>query len=262
MGSPLSSPRELLDIYIGLDRELSAAAASTETESMLAIVAQAVTAVPGAEHASITDRRDGRFRTPASTGTLATAGDRIQYELTAGPCVAVILGGGVLRTGNIGADPRWPVAGPRMRDEAGVYSLLSFRLFFEKEPDRTVGLNVYSTTPDAFDDWAEMLGTVVATHSALALNVAATRDRAANLQRALTSNRRIGMAMGILMAVHKVTDEDAFTLLRIASQNTNRKLLDVADEVIATGTLELPSPVASRPRAGRDAGLPEPPADT
>jgi ANTAR domain-containing protein/GAF domain-containing protein len=253
MASPLSAPLELLDVYIGLDRELSAAATLTEAESMSAVVVQAVRTVPGAEHASITDRRDGRFRTPASTGVLASTGDRIQYELTSGPCVEVILRGGVVRTGDIAGDPRWPVLGPRMRDEAGVHSLLSFRLFFEKEPERTVGLNLYAAATDAFDDWAETMGTVVATHSALALNVAATRDRAANLQRALASNRRIGMAMGILMAVHKIIDEDAFTLLRIASQNTNRKLLDVADEVIATGALELPSPGTGRSRSGNDA---------
>ena len=96
-----------------------------------------------------------------------------------------------------------------------------------------------------------MAGTVLATHSALAMTAAAARDRAVNLQRALASNRRIGMAMGVLMASLKVTEDDAFTLLRIASQNTNRKLLDVADEVIATGTLELPPPTSSRTRAVR-----------
>jgi hypothetical protein len=262
MGSPLSTPQELLDIYIGLDQELSAAAAHTESESMSVVVEQAVRTIPGAEQASLTDRREGRFRTPVSTGPMATNGDRIQYALTAGPCVEVILGGGVVRTGDIAGDSRWPVAGPRMRDEAGVHSLLSFRLFSEEEPDRTVGLNLYATAPDAFDEWSELMGTVVATHAALALSGAAARDRVTNLQRALASNRRIGMAMGVLMAVHKITDDDAFTLLRIASQNTNRKLIDVADEVIATGALERPAPTAGRPRAGTDAAAPSPEPST
>jgi hypothetical protein len=31
-------------------------------------------------------------------------------------------------------------------------------------------------------------------------------------------------------------------LLRIASQNANRKLVDAADDVIHTGVLELPTP--------------------
>lgn len=65
-------------------------------------------------------------------------------------------------------------------------------------------------------------------------------DRAAHLERALSSNRQIGTAMGILMARLQLTDEQAFDLLRRTSQNRNRKLHELADEVILTG--ELPQP--------------------
>ena len=41
------------------------------------------------------------------------------------------------------------------------------------------------------------------------------------------------------MTQHKVTREQAFDLLRIASQNTNRKLRDVALDVIDTGTVDV-----------------------
>lgn len=49
---------------------------------------------------------------------------------------------------------------------------------------------------------------------------------------ALHSNRRIGMAMGLVMGQLGVADDEAFDALRHISQNTNRKLRDVADEVI------------------------------
>jgi signal transduction histidine kinase/DNA-binding response OmpR family regulator/PAS domain-containing protein len=62
-------------------------------------------------------------------------------------------------------------------------------------------------------------------------------DKAANLERALSSNRQIGTAMGILMARLKLTDEQAFDLLRKTSQNRHRKLRDIADEVAMTGEL-------------------------
>jgi AmiR/NasT family two-component response regulator len=62
-------------------------------------------------------------------------------------------------------------------------------------------------------------------------------DKAANLERALSSNRQIGAAMGILMARLKLTDEQAFDLLRKASQNRHRKLRDIAEEVMMTGEL-------------------------
>ena len=53
------------------------------------------------------------------------------------------------------------------------------------------------------------------------------------------SARGIGAAMGILMERNKITDEQAFELLRLASQHTHRKLRDVADELILTGALDV-----------------------
>ena len=61
--------------------------------------------------------------------------------------------------------------------------------------------------------------------------------RAANLEAALTTNRQIGAAIGILMHQHKITESQGFELLREISQHTNRKLRDVADELVFTGAL-------------------------
>ena len=61
--------------------------------------------------------------------------------------------------------------------------------------------------------------------------------RIANLEVALQSNRRIGIAIGILMVRHCQTETDAFEALRVVSQRRNRKLRDIADEVIYTGAL-------------------------
>ena len=63
-------------------------------------------------------------------------------------------------------------------------------------------------------------------------------NRSANLALALSSNRQIGAAIGILMASHKVTSDRAFALLREASNKTNRRLRDVADQVVLTGSLD------------------------
>ena len=71
--------------------------------------------------------------------------------------------------------------------------------------------------------------------------VRAQQVQADNLRIALTTNRQIGTAIGILMASRKVTSEGAFDLLRRVSQHTHRKLHDIALEVIDTGTIELPT---------------------
>lgn len=63
------------------------------------------------------------------------------------------------------------------------------------------------------------------------------QEHAAHLEEALRSARRIGAAMGIVMAHRKVSEEVAFELLKHASQHANRKVRVLADELVATGDL-------------------------
>ncbi len=65
----------------------------------------------------------------------------------------------------------------------------------------------------------------------------AADTEAANLRRALDHSRDIGAAVGVLMALRKVSREEAFDLLRRASQDQNRKLSDLALDVLNTGEL-------------------------
>jgi len=72
--------------------------------------------------------------------------------------------------------------------------------------------------------------------------VATLEAQCANLEIALQSARMIGVAIGILMAMRKVSYEDAFQVLIQASQESHRKLRDIAADVERLGTL----PVARR----------------
>jgi AmiR/NasT family two-component response regulator len=69
-------------------------------------------------------------------------------------------------------------------------------------------------------------------------DLAVAAAHAEHLHRALISNRRIGMAMGILMERHRFTEEQAFEQLRDLSQRRNVKLRDVAEQIIYTGDVE------------------------
>jgi DNA-binding response OmpR family regulator len=68
-------------------------------------------------------------------------------------------------------------------------------------------------------------------------SLARAENRAANLEEALATNRRIGTAVGILMAARKIHSDRAFELLSTTSQALHRKLRDIADEVVSTGAL-------------------------
>lgn len=241
---------ELAEQFADIARALAVDDDTDPARAWAAITATAVRIVPGAEHASISRGQQGRFTTLAPTGDLAVTVDAIQYELGSGPCVDAIVEDRIYRSGDIAADGRWPAFGPRAHDATGTRSMLSYRMFFEDGRGLIAGLNLYSTNVDAFDDDARAVGMLLAVHGAQVMSAALSRHKVVNLQRALTSNRHIGVAMGILMAAHKVTEDDAFALLRIASQHTNRRLGAIADDVILTGVLDVPPP-QRQPKRGQ-----------
>jgi AmiR/NasT family two-component response regulator len=66
-----------------------------------------------------------------------------------------------------------------------------------------------------------------------------SRRHAAILEEALRSARIIGAAIGIVMENRDVSEAEAFMSLSKASQDTNRKLRLIADEVVNTRHLSL-----------------------
>ncbi|MFC7598098.1 GAF and ANTAR domain-containing protein [Terrabacter sp. GCM10028922] len=214
--------------------------AATMGSAFQAIVDVALHHVPGTAAASMTTVNDVTFRTVAASSEIARQADQIQYELGTGPCVDAILDRTIYRPRDLTTDPRWPEYGRRVA-ALGLRSMLSYRM--DIGPALIGGLNIYSDQVDAFDDGAATIGLFLATHGAIAASAVAERTKAEQLEHALASNRKIGMAVGILMARHKVTETQAFDLLRIASQNTHRKLRDVAGDVVDHGTLDVAPPL-------------------
>ena len=76
-----------------------------------------------------------------------------------------------------------------------------------------------------------------ATLESLTAELAAARQEIAELRIAVVTNRNIGAAIGILMARHSLTQQQAFDAMREQSQHSHRKLRDVAEEVLFTGRL-------------------------
>lgn len=230
----------IADAFAEIGHRVSAV---TNASIFQAIVEVAVGRVPGAAAASITQAKGQKFVTVAATSELARSADEIQYELRTGPCIDAIVEQTIYRPRDLRSDRRWPEFGQRA-SRLGIRSMLSYRM--NVDHGTIGGLNLYSGQVDAFDDMAAAIGLLLATHGAVAASAVAHLNQAEQLTVALATNRQIGEAMGILMATHRVTENQAFDLLRIASQNTNRKLREVAAEVIETGALDVLSP----PREG------------
>ncbi len=68
-----------------------------------------------------------------------------------------------------------------------------------------------------------------------------------NLQGAFGRRARIEQAKGILMARNSIDEDGAFQILRDHSQNTGRKLADLADAVVQSHLLLLPQQANGRP---------------
>ena len=223
-------------------RELGAV--DGENETFAAIVRASLRTIPGVQAAGVTVKRGDQFRTVAPSEELVEKVDALQYDLRSGPCVDAILEQTVFCTGDLEHDPRWPTFGKRAAIEHGVRSMVGLRLFLgdlDSTDETIASLNLYSREPDAFDDNSTIIGSIFATHAALAVTSAHGKEQAVNLRRAQESNREIGMAMGVLMSRHTLTQEQAFDLLRVASQHTHRKLREIAFDVVQTGMLDFPT---------------------
>lgn len=236
----MANDQEHVDIE-HVDLELSQALADvarallaeTSLQSTLEkIVTLTVRMVPGCEFAGVSLIEGRRISTPASTSEVLQAVDSIQYETDQGPCLDAIREHEIFKTDDLAEETRWPAFSQRAAEETGVRSILSFRLF--AEADTLGALNLYSKERAAFNEDSCDVGSLFAAHAAVAM-VNARRQE--SFERALSSRDVIGRAKGIIMARGGVTDEQAFDVLRRVSQQLNRKLRDVAEEVSDTGAL-------------------------
>lgn len=202
-----------------------------EPQQLQLAVAVVVDMVDGCDAAGVTMvARDG-LETMAATAELVTGGDQLQIELGEGPCVDTVKTQATVISGDIVADPRWPRWGPTIAQRYGVRSILSLLLYSGE--DSYGALNLYASHPDAFTTEDILVAHSLAAHLAVAVAAARLSEHKGL---AMVSRLLIGQAEGILMERYKVTAEEAFDLLRHLSENSNRKLALVAQDLVSSGT--------------------------
>ncbi|WNG92109.1 GAF and ANTAR domain-containing protein [Mycobacterium sp. ITM-2016-00318] len=185
--------------------------------------------IPGTDTAGVLMiGKGGKFESLAGITELPHKLDELQMTFNEGPCVQAALDEVIVRTDDFRTENRWPKYSPAVV-ELGVLSGVSFKLY---TTSRTAGaLNLFSFKPHAFDGQDETIGTVLAAHAAAA--ILASRE-GEELQSALSTRDRIGQAKGIIMERFNVDDVRAFDMLRKLSQDSNTRLVDIAQRVIDT----------------------------
>jgi GAF domain-containing protein len=180
---------------------------------------------------------DGPY-TPNASETIARTLDEVQYEAGDGPCLDALSQRHTINA-SLGGDSRWPDFTSAAKANA-ISSILSVPLVVT---DRSLGaLNIYSPDTHHFDETEEATASLLAQQASavLATAVAFADATALNgqLLDALATRDLIGQAKGILMAREQCDASTAFDILRRASQRTNRKLRDIAADLVASTASE------------------------
>jgi GAF domain-containing protein len=196
-------------------------------------VSQLACKVAPADMAGITMLVEGRTRTGVFTDSEAPEIDEAQYSTGQGPCLDAFRHQQVYRIDSTADETRWP---DFARDAAahGIMTTLSVPIVARGEG--LGALNLYSREASRFDDAAAARVSTFAAHAAFVLAnaqvYADARQLGENLNQAMHSRATIDYAVGILMAHGGRSPEGAFQLLVRASQRENRKLRDVAAEIV------------------------------
>jgi GAF domain-containing protein len=203
-------------------------------DTLTRVAGLAVESVPPAGFAGITMLVDDRVTTQAFTDPTCPEIDQAQYDSGHGPCLDSFRTGTTIIVDSLDGDDRWPeFAGAAM--DHGVRSTMSLPLL--AGATSFGALNFYGGHDRAFGEAEAATGRMFATQAAVVLTNAqaywGARLKSEHLQLAMESRAAIDMAKGIIMNVVRCGPDEAFDLLVKQSQQENRKLREVASDIVA-----------------------------
>lgn len=223
----------LVNHFAEIGRALGAAGSVVDTLVLSLTLAESV--IESCDYAGIFVLDAGSVTTPQRTDPIVIEFDRLQQTCGEGPCLDSLALGEVVYAEDLADDRRWPHYGAAVTRN-GIRTVLALPLVTQGPP---TALTLYAKLPRAFGAIDRAQGHLLAAFSGVALNAARVHQDderiAANLHDALASREIIGQAQGILIERERITPEQAFDVLRRASQHLNVKLRDVAQNLVDTG---------------------------
>ena len=209
--------------------------AGSVVDTLASVVDLAVATIDGCDYAGIFLAEGHAINSPVHTDRVVVEVDALQDLTGEGPCLDAIAQQVIIYVEDLGIDQRWPHFGPQAK-VAGIRSVLALPLVDETHRG---ALNLYARYPSAFGVVDRGKAVILTSLATLALSAAHLHEneerRAENLHVALRTRELIGQAEGILMQREQITAHEAFDILRRASQHLNRKLREVAQDLVDTG---------------------------
>ncbi|MGI8445610.1 MAG: GAF and ANTAR domain-containing protein [Streptosporangiaceae bacterium] len=192
--------------------------------------------VPGVTAAAVTVAADDHALTFAASDPRIDELHRLQIGAGQGPLVETLRHNEPRQVNDTAGERRWP-AFCQAAARAGFGSCLLLPLRTDRRPAGVVAL--YGRQPNAFRGAPYDLALLFAAQGGTAVHNAALYRAALqmvrNLHTALESRAVIEQAKGILHAEYGISPEEAFRLLSRVSRNTNRKIRDIAAELVRGG---------------------------
>jgi transcriptional regulator with GAF, ATPase, and Fis domain len=189
--------------------------------------------IPGSAAAGVVAASDTSWSFTASDAEVAQL-HRRQMQAGQGPVADAIRYGEARRIDNVGQEQRWEPTCGAMSD-LGYASCLVLPLRTDRKSGGALAL--YSREADAFAGAGHDIALLFAAQGGVAVQNATAyrncRNLVSNLQVALESRAVIEQAKGVLVAQHGCDPETAFKELSRVSQHTNRKVRDIAADVVA-----------------------------
>jgi ANTAR domain/GAF domain len=198
------------------------------------LAAAAVSEVAGdAIECAVTVKLRRRPSTAAASSKRAVELDQLEQTIGDGPCLKALREMSPVLIDDVTTDSRWPELNRKFA-EANVRSSLGVPL--EINSDASAALNFFASKPHAFSPnvYDKAVGFAAAAHNTLHLSVriGSALNHAEDLKAAMESRTAINMACGVIMAQNRCTQAEAMDILAKVSSNRNRKLRDVAAELI------------------------------
>lgn len=182
----------------------------------------------------ITLLRDRKAATIGWSSETAREVDEIQYSLAQGPCLSAAQDEREVYVPDLLQEDRW---GPDYASAVASHGLRSvLSLPFNLQGEAKAALNLYSDAPHKFDgraaDRARDFTREISEALRLAVRFSLHADSASNLRATLESRTIIDIAIGIVMAQNRCSQEAAVEILTEASSNSNTKLRDIAKSLV------------------------------
>ncbi|GAA5104703.1 GAF and ANTAR domain-containing protein [Haloechinothrix salitolerans] len=196
-------------------------------------------AIDGADAVSVTTVNGDVTRTVAATDERVLQIDEAQYAAGDGPCLEAARTKQPVRALVREARERWPdFAAAAERLEVRSYLSAPLLIDDENDGDLVGALDVYGCTDGAFDplDTALLRMLTLAASAAISTwrQLRQARDVIDQLDEALTSRAEIEQAKGALMALNKISADEAFERLVKLSQDSNVKLRVLSRQLLVS----------------------------